>query len=306
MQFHQEEAEEEDTGPKHHSHIAGPRVSRDGCTVGRFNLWVVRDQNRASAEQLKEQKASLKQRDAQASTTGAEARKLRTFEQRQQQLRAEQAHKAVRERYIAQSSNNKKEVEEARRTVKEAQQAYLDEQKKSIKKHGEVQRKKTLDSQRAAFEAKTALVMAQKAEHRARVDKARAAKEKWYADKKAEHAVLRKELSAAGLQGSGMTIEVALGKQFFINQKREAAASVKAICSDAKREKEKHTKQNAKANQMAHNAIYDTRNNASQKRAVGKCEDERQVHALGAPYRWARMMKRLGTRPSSGLSRAST
>ena len=72
MQFHQEEAEEEDTGPKHHSHIAGPRVSRDGCTVGRFNLWVVRDQNRASAEQLKEQKASLKQRDAQASTTGAE------------------------------------------------------------------------------------------------------------------------------------------------------------------------------------------------------------------------------------------
>ena len=143
MQFHQEEAEEEDTGPKHHSHIAGPRVSRDGCTVGRFNLWVVRDQNRASAEQLKEQKASLKQRDAQASTTGAEARKLRTFEQRQQQLRAEQAHKAVRERYIAQSSNNKKEVEEARQTVKEAQQAYLDEQKKSIKKHGEVQRKKT-------------------------------------------------------------------------------------------------------------------------------------------------------------------
>ena len=42
---------------------------------------------------------------------------------------------------------------------------------------------------------------------------------------------------------------------------------MKAICSDAKREKEKHTKQNAKANQMAHNAIYDTRNNASQKRA---------------------------------------
>ena len=74
---------------QHHSHIAGPMVSRDGCTVSRFNTWLVRDINRQQAEELREQQQQLLQRHAKSTDAYVERRRLRTQALRQQHLLAE-------------------------------------------------------------------------------------------------------------------------------------------------------------------------------------------------------------------------
>ena len=89
-------AHEED-GVLHHSHLPGPLVSRDGCTVGRYNSWLVRDQNRAQADDLRTQEALWKQRYDSSTAAYAEKRRLRTQSLRQQHTLAQHGSRDCRQ-----------------------------------------------------------------------------------------------------------------------------------------------------------------------------------------------------------------
>ena len=57
--------------------VLAPLVSRDGCTVSRFNAWLVRDMNREAAEEARQQATSLRARHAESTGAYVERRRLR-------------------------------------------------------------------------------------------------------------------------------------------------------------------------------------------------------------------------------------
>ena len=168
-----EDSEDEDA-VQHHSHIPGPLVSRDGCTVGRFNAWVVRDMNRASADALREEEKALLKRDKQTTATYLDRRHRRTQELRMQHGRASEAVRGVREQCASRGVAGRSQHEGHKAELREKHQQYLEAQRKgAVKRFGEEQKKKTLNSQREAFEKRAAAALKAKAEEKARVDRAR-------------------------------------------------------------------------------------------------------------------------------------
>jgi hypothetical protein len=142
-----------DKTPMHHSHVAGPLVSRDGCTVGRFNAWVVHDSNRLRAAELREQDAARQKETLCLATNAAEQRRRRTTEMRLQRLAAEQAVRGVREQRASSASSHRASREQEKCALRQRRQEFVDAQRKgAIQRHGEEQRKKTLQSKREAFE----------------------------------------------------------------------------------------------------------------------------------------------------------